>query len=148
MKLIVGIVILCVFCLFTIKRFSKAYQFYQNGEYEKAIEIYKELSKGFSFTQYYHPYFQSLLLSEKFLRRKKLSEKIIKRNPHYLPYHIDLYMIYRKMNENKNMIRVYKNIQEKLKKQFTQIVNVSNTLIRYSLYQEALRFIFVSRGFF
>ena len=47
-------------------------------------------------------------------------------------------MIYRKMNENKNGIKFYKNIQEKLKKQSTQIVNVSNTFIRYSLYQEAL----------
>ena len=56
-------------------------------------------------------------------------------------------MIYRRINDDKNAIRVFNNIQEKLKKQPTQIVNVSNIFIRYSLYQEA-RFIFVLRRFF
>ena len=97
MKLIVALLFCVSFAYSQSNDSQLAYQFYQKGEYEKAIEIYKELSKGFSFTQYYHPYFQSLLLSEKFLEAKKLSEKIIKRNPNYLPYHIDLYMIYRKM---------------------------------------------------
>ena len=67
----------------------------------------------------------------------KLTNKMIKRNNH-LPYQVDIYMIYRKINEDKNASKVFKNIQENLKKQSTQIVNVSNTFIRYALYQEAL----------
>ena len=138
MKLIVALFFCVSFAYSQSNDSQLAYQYYQNGEYEKAIEIYKELSKGYSFTQYYHPYFQCLVLSEKFSEAKKLTNKIIKRNTHHLPYQVDLYMIYRKINEDKNASRVFNNIQEKLKKQPTQIVNVSNIFIRYSLYQEAL----------
>ena len=34
------------------------------------IEIYKELSKGYNFTQYYHPYFQCLVFVENFSESK------------------------------------------------------------------------------
>ena len=115
MKLIVALLCCVSFAYSQSNDSQLAYQYYQNGEYEKAIEIYQELSKGNSFSQYYHPYFQSLFLSEKLLEAKKLSIKMIKRNANHLPYQVDLYMIYRKINEDKNATRILKKIQEKLK---------------------------------
>ena len=138
MKLIVALFFCVSFAYSQTNDSQLAYQYYQNGEYSKAIEIYKELSKGYSFTQYYHPYFQSLVLSEKFTEAKKLTIKMIKRNANHLPYQVDLYMIHRKINEDKKASKVFKKIQEKLKKEYTQIVNVSNKFSRYALYQEAL----------
>ena len=38
-----------------------AYQYYLNGEYEKASELYKEVIKREAIDRYYFPYFQSLL---------------------------------------------------------------------------------------
>ena len=93
-----------------------AYQFYQTGEYEKAIEIYKELSKGTNFTQYYHPYFQCLILSEKFSEAKKLSNRMINRNSKHLPYQVDLFMIYVKMSDRKSAEKTLKRIKNKLEK--------------------------------
>tara|TARA_B100000683_G_scaffold168219_1_gene162158 strand:+ start:1690 stop:3477 length:1788 start_codon:yes stop_codon:yes gene_type:complete len=138
MKLIVALFFCVSFAYSQTNDSQLAYQYFQNGEYVKAIEIYKELSKGYSFTQYYHPYFQCLVLSEKFSEAKKLTIKMIKRNDNHLPYKVDLYMIHRKINEDKNASKVFKNIQEKLKKEYTQIVNVSNKFSGYALYQEAL----------
>ena len=40
---------------------------------------------------------------------------MIKRNPNHLPYQVDIYMIYQKINEDKNASKVFKNIQENLK---------------------------------
>jgi len=114
-----------------------AYQFYQSGEYEKAIEIYQDLSKGYNFT-YYHPYLQCLILSDQFEEAKKLTDKIIRKNSNRLPYQVDLYMIQLKLSDDKNANRTLKKIKEKLTKQHNQVVNVSNTFIKYSYYQEAL----------
>ena len=114
-----------------------AYQFYQTGEYEKAIEIYKELSKGANFTHYYHPYFQCLVLSEKFSEAKKLTNRMINRNSNHLPYQVDLFMIYREMSEGRTAEKTLKRIKDKLEKHPNHVVNVSNALIRYAFYQEA-----------
>ena len=78
MKLIVALFFCVSFAYSQSNDSQLAYQYYQNGEYERAIEIYKELSKGYSFTQYYHPYFQCLFLLEKFSEAKKLTNKVIK----------------------------------------------------------------------
>ena len=129
----------CVSFAFSQSNDSKiAYQFYQTGEYEKAIEIYKELSKGANFTYYYHPYFQCLVLSENFSEAKKLTHRMINRNSNHLPYQVDLFMIYRKMSEERIAEKTLKRIKDKLEKHPNHVVNVSNALIRYTFYQEAL----------
>ena len=129
----------CVSIAFSQSNDSQlAYQFYQTGEYDKAIEIYKELSKGYNFTQYYHPYFQCLVFVENFSESKKLVERMIKRNSHYLPYHVDLYMINKKLGEDVKAENNFKKISEKLNKQDDQVIVVTNVFKKYSFYQEAL----------
>ena len=47
-----------------------AYQFYEEGEYEKAVEIYKNITTSSSnLSAYYHPYLQSLLNLEDCLKQ-------------------------------------------------------------------------------
>ena len=43
-----------------------AHQYYINGEYDKAISIYKDLNKERFSVAYYAPYFSSLLKTEQF----------------------------------------------------------------------------------
>ena len=131
--------LLCVSFAFSQSNDSKiAYQFYQNGEYSKAIQIYKELSKGRKLIQYYYPYLQCLVLSEQFLEAKKLTNKIIRINSSYIPYQVDLFMIYHKLSQFKQAEKTLQIIKEKLENQDNQLVNVSNTFSRYSFYREAL----------
>ena len=115
-----------------------AYQYYQSAEYEKAIEIYENLSKGSNFSQYYNPYFQCLVLSDNLPKSKKLVQRMIRNNPYSLALHVDLYMVYVKLEEEKNAQKTINKIYSELEKKRNQIVNVANTFIKYSFYQEAL----------
>ena len=69
-----------------------AYQFYQSGEYEKAIDIYQDISKGNNSNSYYYPHFQSLLGIENYKDAKKLVLRMSKKNTHSLIYLVDLYL--------------------------------------------------------
>ena len=64
-----------------------AYQYYLNGEYEKAISIYKELNKERFSVAYYSPYYSSLLKSERFREAEQLARRLVKIYPTSLNYH-------------------------------------------------------------
>lgn len=115
-----------------------AYQYYQSAEYEKAIEIYETLSQGSNFSQYYTPYFQSLVLSNNLLEAKKLAQKMIKRSKQLLTLHVDLYMVYVKLDEKINAQTLIDKIHFELEKKQHHLVSVSNAFIKYSFYQQAL----------
>ena len=58
-----------------------AYQYYINGEYDKAISIYQELNKERFSVAYYIPYFGSLLNIEDYKSAEKLAKKVAKIYP-------------------------------------------------------------------
>ena len=130
----------CVSFAFSQTDDSKiAYQFYQNGEYEKAIDIYKDLSKGNTFSQIYYPYFQSLLLTEKYSEAKKVSQKMMRKNTYSLIFHVDLYLIYNKLEDKKNAQKTLEKLHSQLNEKVSQVVSVANAFVKYSYYQEALQ---------
>ena len=97
------VLLFCVSFAFSQTNDSQlAYQYYQSAEYEKAIEIYENLSKGSNFSQYYSPYLQCLVLSDNLPESKKLVQRMIRKNSHSLTMHVDLYMVYVKLEEEKN----------------------------------------------
>ena len=133
------VLLFCVSFAFSQTNDSQlAYQYYQSAEYEKAIEIYENLSKGSNFSQYYSPYFQCLVLSDNLPEAKKLVQKMIRKNSRSLNFHVDLYMVYIKLEEKINAQKTKDKIHSELEKKQNQIVSVANTFIKYSFYQEAL----------
>ena len=107
------VLLFCVSFAFSQTNDSQlAYQYYQSAEYEKAIEIYENLSKGSNFSQYYSPYFQCLILSDNLPEAKKLVQKMIRKNSYSLIIHVDLYMVYvkleEKINAQKTIDKIYK----------------------------------------
>ena len=97
------VLLFCVSFAFSQTNDSQlAYQYYQSAEYEKAIEIYENLSKGSNFSQYYSPYFQCLVLSNNLPEAKKLVQKMIRKNSYSLTIYVDLYMVYVKLEEEIN----------------------------------------------
>ena len=116
-----------------------AYQYYQNGEYEKAIDMYKDLSKGNTFSQIYYPYFQSLVLTEKYSEAKKVSQKMMRKNTYLLIFHVDLYLIYNKLEDKKNAKKTLEKLYSQIDEQVNQVVSVANAFVKYSYYQEALQ---------
>jgi hypothetical protein len=133
-----------VFLFFVSFAFSQtndsqiAYQFYQSGEYEKAINIYEDISKGNNSNSYYHPHFQSLLGIENYKDAKKLVVRMSRKNTHSLIYLVDLYFVESKLKDEKSLNKTLKKIEDKIEEKQSQLVNVCNTFIKYSFYQEAL----------
>ena len=115
-----------------------AYQFYQSGEYEKAINIYEDISKGNNSNSYYHPHFQSLLGIENYKDAKKLVVRMSRKNTHSLIYLVDLYFVESKLKDEKSLNKTLKKIEDKIEEKQSQLVSVCNTFIKYSFYQEAL----------
>ena len=66
-----------------------AYQYYQSGEHEKAITLYKDLNKKSVSAAYFPPYFNCLLEMEDYKEAEKLAARIVKKFPK-----IDLLIIY------------------------------------------------------
>ena len=133
-----------VFLFFVSFAFSQtndsqiAYQFYQSGEYEKAINIYEDISKGNNSNSYYHPHFQSLLGIENYKDAKKLVVRMSRKNTHSLIYLVDLYFVESKLKDEKSLNKTLKKIEDKIEEKQSQLVSVCNSFIKYSFYQEAL----------
>ena len=79
---------------------KKAYQYFQKGEYEQAILIYKDLEKVTSITTYYYSYFTSYFNLGQYKKARILSKKMTKKFPSSLIYLVDVNACYLK---EKNM---------------------------------------------
>ena len=58
-----------------------AYQYYQSGEYQKAITLYQELNKKSVSAAYFPHYFNCLLQLEDYKTAEKLAARIVKKFP-------------------------------------------------------------------
>lgn len=71
-----------------------AFQFYQNKEFDKALEYYEKLYNKKSPQQFYAPYLNCLLETKDFKKAEKIAKKQIKQNPESLNYSVDLGTVY------------------------------------------------------
>ena len=116
-----------------------AYQYYVNGEYDKAISIYEELNKERFSVAYYIPYFGSLLKTEQYKQAEKLAKKVAKIYPNSLNYQLEVGIVQRKSGNTRKADRTFKKIFENLTGQKSQAINLANTFRRYDMYGDALR---------
>jgi len=116
-----------------------AYQYYVNGEYDKAISIYEELNKERFSVAYYIPYFGSLLKKEQYVQAEKLAKKVAKIYPNSLNYQLEVGIVQQKSGNTRKSERTFKKIFENLTGQQSQAINLANTLSRYDMYGDALR---------
>tara|TARA_B100000902_G_scaffold395993_2_gene455816 strand:- start:9329 stop:11116 length:1788 start_codon:yes stop_codon:yes gene_type:complete len=114
-----------------------AYQFFQESEYEKAVEIYKSITIGNKIIDYYEYYLQCLIRINNFVEAEKIAKRMVFYSD-YLKYNVDLYLIYTKLGDRKNSDKILKDIKRKLEKNPNQVINICNLFIKYSFYQEAL----------
>ena len=116
-----------------------AYQYYVNGEYDKAISIYEELNKERFSVAYYIPYFGSLLKTEQYKQAEKLAKKVVKIYPNSLNYQLEVGIVQQKSGNTKKADRTFKKIFKSLTGQKSQAINLANTFRRYDMYDDALR---------
>ena len=134
-----------LFILLFIVKFSfsqnndsySAYSYFQSGEYEKAVDIYKKISRGSNFHVYYNPYFQSLLKIQDYKIAKTLVNRMVRKYPYQLTYLVDLYIVENKLDK-KESEQIIHRIYDKLLNHGNQVVSIANSFIRYQKYEEAL----------
>jgi len=115
-----------------------AYQYYINGEYDKAISIYEELMDEHFSVAYYNPYFTSLLKVEDFKSAEYLARKLVKKHPKSLNYQLEVAVVQEKSGNTKKAERSYKKLFAKIDGRQLQAINLANTFSRYEMYQKAL----------
>lgn len=71
-----------------------AMQFYQNKEFDKALDYYEKLYNKKSPQTYYSPYLNCLLETKDFKKAEKIAKKQIKQNPDLLNFNVDLGTVY------------------------------------------------------
>ncbi|MAX05311.1 MAG: hypothetical protein CMD19_02475 [Flavobacteriales bacterium] len=115
-----------------------AYQYYINGEFEKAISLYEELMNVRFSVAYYVPYYTSLLKLEDYKEAEYLARKLVKRFPKDLQYQLGVIIAQHKSGKTKKADIAYKRLLKDFDGGRSQTINLANILIRNDLFQKAL----------
>ncbi|MDD5570727.1 MAG: tetratricopeptide repeat protein [Bacteroidales bacterium] len=124
-------------CLFSSPSFSQntddspskdeqlAAQYYQNKEYDKAVELYSKLfNKNSAF--YYQPYLDCFIELMDFDKAEKLIKKQIKQNPESPKYKVDLGFIYKLQKENKKSEKQFESSIDELTANQQQVLELGS----------------------
>ena len=136
--------LLVVFLLISTLAFSQqsnqqiAYQYYINGEYEKAIALYEELMNSHFSVAYYEPYYTSLLKLEKYKQAEDLAKKLVKKYPKELHYQLGVIIAQEKSGNIKKADIAYGVLLKKFDGERSQTINLANTFTRHEIYLKAL----------
>src|SRR5665213_1960075 len=93
-----------------------ASQYYEQGEYDKAIVYYEKLYEKTPINIYYNYYLNCLIFTKDFKHAEKIVKKQSNRNPGELTYHVDLGRVYQAEGDD-----------EKMKKEFESGIKAINS---------------------
>lgn len=110
-----------------------ARQYMSNGDYDKAIDIYKKIYSD-NPNAYYKDYYSCLLATRDYKEAEKIAGKQIKKYPDVTTYYVDLGYAYSQEGDTGNMQKEYDLAIDNLKPQRAQIVQLAN----YFIYLEAV----------
>ena len=115
-----------------------AYQYYINGEYEKAIVLYEDLMEKRFSVAYFSPYFQSLISLEEYKLAELLARKVARKYPNNLNYQLQVGVAQLKAGDTKKSERTFKKVTSKVDGNRSQAISLANTFNRYSLFEKSL----------
>jgi tetratricopeptide (TPR) repeat protein len=136
--------IIYFFFLFTASTFAQnnnqklAYQYYINGDYDKAIIIYDELNTSRLSINTYSPYFISLCNVDKFPEAEKLAKKFYAKYPDRLNYLTDIIISQFKRGYIKKSDYNLKRLYKKMTGQNSQTIQIANRFQSFNMYNQAL----------
>ena len=136
--------IIFFFLLFTVSSYAQnnnqktAYQYYVNGDYDKAIAIYEELNSRQLSTNIYSTYFISLCNLDRFSEAEKLAKKFYTKYPTRLNYLADIIISQIKQKNEKKSDNYSKKLFKKISGKNSQVVQIANRFQSFSMYQIAL----------
>lgn len=133
-----------ILLLFTLSSFAQnnnqkiAYQYFINGDYDKAIVIYEELNKSNLSVNIYSPYFISLINTNNFSTAEKLAKRLYSKNPQRLNYLVDVIVSLKKQEKVNKFIFNLKKLYGKLNGRNSQTIQLANRFLSFEMYDIAL----------
>ena len=133
-----------ILLLFTFSSFAQnnnqkiAYQYFINGDYDKAIVIYEELNKSNISVNTYSPYFISLINTNNFFTAEKLAKKLYSKNPQRLNYLVDIIISLKKQEKSNKFTFNLKKLFRKLNGKNSQAIQLANRFLSFEMYDISL----------
>ena len=106
-----------------------AAQYFQNGEFEKAAELYEQLYEDNPNPYFYNNLIQTLISVKDFKKAEKIIKKRIKQNPGDLRLSVDLGYIYSTSGDDKKAEKQYAEAIDNLTSNQQQIYDLANAFM-------------------
>lgn len=111
---------------------SLAFEYYQNGEFQKAAELFEDLLKDDkTSTVYYNYLYNSLLQTKEFSDLEKLVKSQMKDFPGRYGYIVDLGNAYEKDGELKKAEKTFEKAIDDLEADNNQVLQIANAFTKY-----------------
>lgn len=116
-----------------------AVQYYQNGEYDKALVLFEELFNNNPSSSYYYEYYLNTLLKLKnYSQAEKALKKLVKRSNN-LVYMVDLGYIYSLTDDKEKADKIYEEVLNNLYPGQDKIQVVANAFMKREEYDRAIK---------
>lgn len=107
-----------------------AAQYFQNKEYDKAVELYEKLFQRENSIYFYQPYLTCLLELKDFISAEKLIRRQIKRYPQDLTFMTDLGYLFKITGDAKKAQKEFDGAIKKLEPSPEQVIALANSFMR------------------
>ncbi len=114
-----------------------ALQFYQNKEFDKALDYYEKLYNKKSPQEFYSPYLNCLLETKDYKKAEKIAKKQIKQNPESLNFMVDLGIVYTRSEQTEKAKNTWEQAVKYIK-QDDQVFSVANAFLAIKQYDYAI----------
>lgn len=114
-----------------------ANQFYQNKQFDKALEYYETLYNKKSNQLFYGPYLNCLLETKDFKKAEKVVKKQIKQNPENPNFMVDLGTVYNRADEPDKMKSAWEQVIKSIRTD-DQVFNAAGAFIGIHQYEFAI----------
>ena len=114
-----------------------AAQYFQNGEFEKAADLYEELLDKNPNPFYYNNLIQSLISAKDYKKAEKVVKKRIRQNPNDIRLNVDLGFVYATSGDAKKAEKQYLESIESLTANQQQIYDLANAFVMRMMYDYA-----------
>jgi len=116
-----------------------AFQYYGDKEYEKALELFRDLYDKQPTHHHYTYYLFCLTALDKFNEAEKLVRSKIKNEPGSYRYEVDLGYIYLLTDKPEKATRSFDDVIERIKPNKANITEIANAFLTRQLYEYAIK---------
>lgn len=114
-----------------------AIQYFQNKEFDKALDYYEKLYNKKSPQQFYSQYLNCLIETKDYKKAEKIVKKHIKQNPDFLNFQVDLGVVYTKSDEPEKAKSAWEQAVKSIKYD-DQVFSLANAFINIRQFDYAI----------